>query len=185
MHTERVSQFLSKVSTPHLHLSSMGRVKEGNLCNGLRNEVLDFMRRYDYQYQDGVIHFANLNRVYAPQAFEEMRKVERVGIWPTERSWEQFRCKPFEFYPNQDGLRYPIDVGSIGFSSNALLDSDLSFDPDVSDVEGMSRLVAGLVKSQADLEIISCEGKFVWYLPFYSVKKDYGKDETEEEKDSA
>ncbi|KAL5270625.1 hypothetical protein ACHWQZ_G001359 [Mnemiopsis leidyi] len=179
-HTEKVSQFLSKISTPHLHLTSFDRVKEGNLCNGLRNEVLDFMRRYDYQYRDGVIHFANLDRVYATQAFEEMRKVEHVGIWPTERSWEQFECQPFKFYPNKDGIKYPIDVGSIGFSSNALLDSELTFDPAVSDVEGVSRMVAGLVKSKDELEIVSCDGRFVWKLPFFSVKADHGKEEEKE-----
>ncbi|KAL5270627.1 hypothetical protein ACHWQZ_G001360 [Mnemiopsis leidyi] len=123
--SSHATKFLSTCNTTHHHL--VGNVRRGNLCNGLRNSALDFMRRYQNRFKDGVIHFANTDRVYSPRAFEEMRKVEHVGIWPTQRARERFTCNPELTLQSSHHVKYRLNVGSVGLSSNAVLESSFKF----------------------------------------------------------
>ena len=162
--SSHVTKFLSTCNTTHHHL--VGNVRRGNLCNGLRNSALDFMRRYQNRFKDGVIHFANTDRVYSPRAFEEMRKVEHVGIWPTQRARERFTCNPELTLQSSHHVKYRLNVGSVGLSSNAVLESSFKFKISESDTQGIGGLIAELIDDVQDIEVISCEGMFVWYIPF-------------------
>ena len=165
--SKRVTEFMSKVSIPHFHLTSGGKVRSGNLCNGMRNIALEFMRQYQKNYQGGVVHFANTDRVYSASVWEKMRKVEHVGIWPVIRSREQFKCDPeLVFEPYRVKAKYPVNTGSVGFSSTALLNTSYTFSQTVQDTAGISDLIDVMVDSADDIEVISCDEHFVWYIPF-------------------
>ena len=162
--SHHVTEFLSTCNTTHYHI--VGKTRRGNLCNGLRNSALEFMRRYRNVFKDGVIHFANTDRVYSPSAFEEMRKVEHVGIWPTQRARERFTCNPKLTLQSSYYVKYRLNIGSVGLSIDAVLDSGYKFKISESDTQGLGGLIAELVDDVEDLEVISCDGRFVWYIRF-------------------
>ena len=117
-------------------------------------------------FKDGVVHFANTDRVYSPSAFEEMRKVQHVGIWPTQRARERFTCNPKLTLQSSYYVKYRLNIGSVGLSVDAVLDSDYKFKISESDTQGVGGLIAKLVDDVEDLEVISCDGRFVWYIRF-------------------
>ena len=162
--TKLVIDFLSKTNLMYTHLDSGGKVKTGNKCNALRNIALDYLSE-NMGNSSGVILFANLDRTYSSELFEKVRDIEKVGIWPTVFAKEQFSCDPLKF--NMKSPKYPINLGSVGFNSTALLKTSRRFNVAVSDTMGISHLVEGLVSSKDEIKVISCDGQFVWYTPIF------------------
>lgn len=162
--TDMVVDFLEKTNLQYKHLDSGGKVKSGNMCNALRNIALDYLTENSAN-SSGVILFANLDRTYSSELFEKVRDIETVGIWPTVFAKEQFTCDPLKF--NMETPKYPINLGSVGFNSTALLNTSRRFDVNVSDTQGISSLVEGLVSSNDDIKVISCDGQYVWYTPIF------------------
>jgi hypothetical protein len=162
--TNLVTEFLAKTNLQYIHLDSGGKVKSGNLCNALRNIALDYLTENSGN-SSGVILFANLDRTYSSELFDKVRDIEKVGIWPTIFAKEQFTCNPLKF--NLQSPKYPINLGSVGFNATALLKTARRFDVDVSDTDGISNLVDGLVSDANEITVISCQGQFVWYTPIF------------------
>ena len=165
--TPRVEEFLATCHIPHYHLSSEGQVRSGNLCNGLRNTALQFMRSHRGNFTAGVVHFANTDRVYSASVFQKMRQVKRVGIWPTLLAREEFKCNPLMLNTFNSPYKYPVNVGSAGFSSSVLLDSTVTLPVSISDTAAVSLLIDQLVGSVEEIEVVSCDGRFIWFIPFF------------------
>lgn len=163
--TRLVTEFLGKTNIKYEHLDSGGKVKVGNKCNALRNIALDYLAKENTANSSGVILFANTDRTYSAELFEKVRDIEKVAIWPTVFAKEQFTCDPLKF--NLAKPKYPINLGSVGFNSTALLQTGKRLDIIKSDTEGMSSLVEALVTSKDEIKVISCDGEYVWYTPIF------------------
>ena len=161
--TKLVTDFLGSTNIQYTHLDSEGKVKSGNKCNALRNIALDYL--VTSGNSSGVVLFANLDRTYSSELFDKVRDIEKVGVWPTVFSEEEFVCNPLQF--KLASPKYPINLGSVGFNSTALLKTARRFDVNLSDTEGISSLVEGLVSGNEEITVISCDGQFVWFTPIF------------------
>ena len=167
--TDPVTHFLTETNLQYTHLDSNGTmtgfVPGINACNGLRNIALDHMG-VKHGNSSGVILFANLDRTYSAELFDKVRDIKKVGIWPTVFAKEQFVCNPLRF--NQAAPSYPINLGSVGFSTDILSKGpELRFPLKVSDTDGISWLMKGFISDKAEIEIVSCDGQFVWFTPIF------------------
>lgn len=162
--TSLVSDFLESTNLHFTHLDNGGVMEQGiNKCNVLRNTALGHLRE-SHVNSSGVILFANLDRLYSTELFIKVRDIKKVGIWPTIFAKEQFECNPLKF--NQNIPKYPINLGSVGFST-ALLQTELTLPPRVSDTDAISQITDALISGKEEVEIISCSDQFVWFISIF------------------
>ena len=163
--TSLVTNFLATTNLSYTHLDNAGVMEKGvNKCNVLRNTALAHLRQ-TLGNSSGVILFANLDRIYSTELFDKVRNIKKVGIWPTVFALEQFKCDPLKF--SQIQPKYPINLGSVGFSTAALLHSELTFPPRISDTDAISLIADGLIAGSEEIEIISCSDQLVWFIPIF------------------
>jgi len=178
--TSLVSNLLKEFSIPGTHLESYipphKQLQDNvNSCSVLRNIALDYLMS-NTTLPNGVIMFANTDRSYSEGAFDFVRKIQKIGIWPVAFHPEQFECKPkLKFLSDNkestidNPIVYPINIASLGINTVLMKTfSHVRFLTRGSDTFVCSKFLEQLNVSSDVLEIPkTCTKFFVWYTPYH------------------
>ncbi|XP_050677518.1 galactosylgalactosylxylosylprotein 3-beta-glucuronosyltransferase I-like [Leptidea sinapis] len=84
--TKLVSNFLKESTLKYTHLNVKTQKAKHSTASGVeqRNLALSWLREHLNKSEDkrGVVYFMDDDNTYALKVFEEMRKIQKVGVWP-------------------------------------------------------------------------------------------------------
>lgn len=180
--TELVASLLKEFGIPTTHLESYIPVNQQlqdnvNSCSVLRNIALDHLTN-NLTLPNGVIMFANTDRSYSEDAFDFIRKIQKIGIWPVAFCPEQFECKPKLKFLSENKestidnpVVYPINIASLGISTVLMKTaSHVRFLTRGSDTFVCSKFLEQLNVSSDEFELPElCSKFFIWFTPYQRV----------------
>ncbi|XP_031766900.1 galactosylgalactosylxylosylprotein 3-beta-glucuronosyltransferase I-like isoform X2 [Galleria mellonella] len=84
--TKLVENFLKESTLKYTHLNVKTNSSKHSTASGVeqRNLALDWLRKHLKQSEDkrGVVYFMDDDNTYSLKVFDEMRKINKVGVWP-------------------------------------------------------------------------------------------------------
>ncbi|XP_059062912.1 galactosylgalactosylxylosylprotein 3-beta-glucuronosyltransferase I [Achroia grisella] len=176
--TKLVENLLKESTLKYTHLNVKTKTSEHSSASGVeqRNLALDWLRGHLKKSEDtkGVVYFMDDDNTYSLRVFEEMRKIDKVGVWPVgivggmrvempvvkdgkvikfNAVWKPFR--PF-----------PIDMAGFAINATLFLEQPKAmFSRKVQSGFQESEILKYFAATKDDLEPLAenCTKVFVWH----------------------
>lgn len=173
--TESVTRLLRQIDVPFIHLTAPMpakyrklKVKPRGVSN--RNRGLQWIRA---NATEGVLYFADDDNTYNLEIFEQMRHIQKVGMWPVGLISKYGVSSPIVangtisgFYDGWiGGRKYPIDMAGFAVSVKFLLSRPKAEMPFKAGYEedGFLRSLDPLDMKEIDLLASNCTEILTWH----------------------
>ncbi|KAG0458145.1 hypothetical protein HPP92_023302 [Vanilla planifolia] len=185
--SDETARILREAGVMHRHLvchQNVTSIKTGVIHQ--RNVALSHIEKHQL---DGIVYFADDNRIYSIELFAKMREIRRFGTWPVAVLTENKKrvvlegpvCNGSEvlgWHTNQkskESQRFNLDISGFAFNSTLLWDTKSWHRPAIElirhqvasrEVSQESKFIEQLVEDESQMEGISdgCSRVLVWHL---------------------